>query len=139
MLQIKHELTLVFSVHFRVFRFFTNLELANNCLNSFEIDYITNLEKKKSALIAELDNMRLQAAAVAAFSKMTVQDTRKLLPPEFYPSWVVFSQRQKLSYLYLLKVLFLTFPESFVILIWDFLLLSVELAQPRIDENLALC
>ncbi|OAY78537.1 Synaptotagmin-5 [Ananas comosus] len=47
------------------------------------------------------------AAAVAAFSKMTIQDTRKLLPPEFYPSWVVFSQRQKLSYLYLLKLTWL--------------------------------
>ncbi|XP_020103512.1 synaptotagmin-5 [Ananas comosus] len=39
------------------------------------------------------------AAAVAAFSKMTIQDIRKLLPPEFYPSWVVFSQRQKLTWL----------------------------------------
>nr|CAD1840141.1 unnamed protein product [Ananas comosus var. bracteatus] len=48
-----------------------------------------------------------EAAAVAAFSKMTIQDIRKLLPPEFYPSWVVFSQRQKLSYLYLLKLTWL--------------------------------
>ncbi|XP_073004423.1 synaptotagmin-5-like [Typha latifolia] len=39
------------------------------------------------------------AATIAAFSKMTVQDSRKLLPPEFYPSWVVFSQRQKLKWL----------------------------------------
>lgn len=30
---------------------------------------------------------------------MTVQDSRKLLPGEFYPSWVVFSQRQKLNWL----------------------------------------
>ncbi|RZR88218.1 hypothetical protein BHM03_00015760 [Ensete ventricosum] len=35
------------------------------------------------------------AATVAALSKMTVEDSRKLLPAEFYPSWVVFSQRQK--------------------------------------------
>lgn len=39
------------------------------------------------------------AATIAAFSKMTVQDSRKLFPPEFYPSWVVFSQRQKLKWL----------------------------------------
>lgn len=28
-----------------------------------------------------------------------MDDSRKLLPPEFYPSWVVFSQRQKLTWL----------------------------------------
>ncbi|XP_021665556.2 synaptotagmin-4-like [Hevea brasiliensis] len=39
------------------------------------------------------------AKTVAAFAKMTVQDSRKLLPEEFYPSWVVFAQRQKLSWL----------------------------------------
>lgn len=38
-----------------------------------------------------------QAKAIAAFARMTVQDSRKLLPPEAYPSWVVFSQKQKLS------------------------------------------
>ncbi|XP_028108980.1 synaptotagmin-5-like [Camellia sinensis] len=30
---------------------------------------------------------------------MTVEDSRKILPPEFYPSWVVFTQRQKLTWL----------------------------------------
>ncbi|KAI4376175.1 hypothetical protein MLD38_013965 [Melastoma candidum] len=39
------------------------------------------------------------AATVAAFARMTVEDSRKLLPGEFYPSWVVFTQRQKLSVL----------------------------------------
>ncbi|KAJ6829985.1 synaptotagmin-5-like [Iris pallida] len=39
------------------------------------------------------------AAAVSALAKMTVEDSRKLLPAEFYPSWVVFSQRQKLNWL----------------------------------------
>ncbi|XP_073098720.1 synaptotagmin-5 [Elaeis guineensis] len=39
------------------------------------------------------------AATVAAFSKMTVEDTRKILPTQFYPSWVVFAQRQKLNWL----------------------------------------
>lgn len=38
-----------------------------------------------------------QAEAIAAFARMTVDDSRKILPNEFYPSWVVFSQRQKLS------------------------------------------
>ena len=36
---------------------------------------------------------------MAAFARMTVEDSRKLLPAEFYPSWVVFSERQKLSLL----------------------------------------
>ncbi|CAA3028704.1 synaptotagmin-5-like [Olea europaea subsp. europaea] len=36
------------------------------------------------------------AEAIAAFARMTVDDSRKILPNEFYPSWVVFSQRQKL-------------------------------------------
>nr|XP_027080842.1 synaptotagmin-5-like isoform X2 [Coffea arabica] len=39
------------------------------------------------------------AATIAAFARMTVQDSRKLLPPESYPSWVVFTQRQKLTWL----------------------------------------
>ncbi|KAG8636345.1 synaptotagmin-4 isoform X1 [Manihot esculenta] len=39
------------------------------------------------------------AKTVAAFARMTVQDSRKLLPDDFYPSWVVFSQRQKLTWL----------------------------------------
>ncbi|KAF9613832.1 hypothetical protein IFM89_012364 [Coptis chinensis] len=39
------------------------------------------------------------AAAIAAFARMTVEDSRKLLPAEYYPSWVVFSQRQKLKWL----------------------------------------
>lgn len=39
------------------------------------------------------------ATTVAAFAKMTVEDSRKLLSPEYYPSWVVFSQRQKLTWL----------------------------------------
>ncbi|KAK6118365.1 hypothetical protein DH2020_047936 [Rehmannia glutinosa] len=29
------------------------------------------------------------AAAIAAFARMTVQDSRKLLPDQFYPSWVL--------------------------------------------------
>ncbi|XP_019173748.1 PREDICTED: synaptotagmin-4-like [Ipomoea nil] len=39
------------------------------------------------------------ATTVASFARMTVQDSRKLLPPEVYPSWVVFSHRQKLNWL----------------------------------------
>ncbi|KAJ6732315.1 hypothetical protein OIU79_003442 [Salix purpurea] len=34
------------------------------------------------------------ATTVAAFARMTVRDSRKILPDEFYPPWVVFSQRQ---------------------------------------------
>lgn len=39
------------------------------------------------------------ATTVAAFARMTVEDSRKLLTPDRYPSWVVFSQRQKLTWL----------------------------------------
>jgi len=34
---------------------------------------------------------------VAAFARLTVEDSRKILPAQFYPNWVVFSERQKLS------------------------------------------
>ncbi|XP_030548762.1 synaptotagmin-5 isoform X2 [Rhodamnia argentea] len=39
------------------------------------------------------------ATAVAAFSRLTVEDTRKILPADFYPSWVVFAQSQQLNWL----------------------------------------
>ncbi|XP_076905669.1 synaptotagmin-5-like [Bidens hawaiensis] len=39
------------------------------------------------------------ANIVAALSRMAREDSTKLLAPEYYPSWVVFSQRQKLSFL----------------------------------------
>lgn len=40
----------------------------------------------------------MKATTIAAFARMTVEDSKKLLAPEYYPSWVVFSQRQKLSF-----------------------------------------
>ncbi|XP_068483873.1 synaptotagmin-4-like [Phaseolus vulgaris] len=39
------------------------------------------------------------AKTIAEFARMTVEDSRKLLPPKFYPSWVVFTRRQKLNWL----------------------------------------
>ncbi|KAL6974091.1 Synaptotagmin-5 [Sarracenia purpurea var. burkii] len=39
------------------------------------------------------------ATTVAAFARMTLEDSKKILSPEYYPSWVVFSQRQKLTWL----------------------------------------
>ncbi|KAM3012863.1 hypothetical protein FF2_025801 [Malus domestica] len=39
-------------------------------------------ENHRSKLRSEL------ATTVAAFARMTVEDSRKLLPPEFYPSWL---------------------------------------------------
>lgn len=44
---------------------------------------------------------------MAAFARMTVEDSRKLLPAEFYPSWVVFSERQKLSFFFPISLLLL--------------------------------
>ncbi|XP_078439664.1 synaptotagmin-5-like [Wolffia australiana] len=39
------------------------------------------------------------AATIAAFSKMTVGDSKKILPPGGYPPWVLFTQYQKLGWL----------------------------------------
>lgn len=50
-------------------------------------------ENARSKLRSEL------ATTIAAFARMTVEDSKKILPAEFYPSWVVFSQRQKLTWL----------------------------------------
>lgn len=36
---------------------------------------------------------------MAAFSRMTVQDARKLLTPEEYPPWVIFPQMEKVVYI----------------------------------------
>ncbi|XP_048335715.1 synaptotagmin-5 [Ziziphus jujuba] len=46
------------------------------------------------------------ATTIAAFARMTVDDSRKILPSEYYPSWVVFSHRQKLKWLnaHLMKI-----------------------------------
>ncbi|PQQ08619.1 synaptotagmin-5 [Prunus yedoensis var. nudiflora] len=41
------------------------------------------LENHRSKLRSEL------ATTVAAFARMTVEDSRKLLPSEYYPSWVL--------------------------------------------------
>lgn len=40
-----------------------------------------------------------RAAHIAAFSRLTVEESRKLLPKEFFPPWVVFTQFQKLNWL----------------------------------------
>ncbi|KMZ76038.1 Synaptotagmin-5 [Zostera marina] len=40
------------------------------------------------------------ASTIAAFAKMGLLDSRKILPGKYYPPWVVFSERQKLSLTY---------------------------------------
>ncbi|GJN26242.1 hypothetical protein PR202_gb14160 [Eleusine coracana subsp. coracana] len=42
---------------------------------------------------------RQLAATIASFSRMTIDDSRKLLPSDLYPSWVVFSSQQKVKWL----------------------------------------
>lgn len=37
------------------------------------------------------------ASGIAAFARMTVEDSRKIFTPEQYPSWVVFSNQQKVK------------------------------------------
>uniref|UniRef100_M1D0T2 Plant synaptotagmin n=1 Tax=Solanum tuberosum TaxID=4113 RepID=M1D0T2_SOLTU len=39
------------------------------------------------------------ATTIAAFARMTVEDSRKIFTPEQYPPWVVFSNQQKLNWL----------------------------------------
>ncbi|CAN4094602.1 unnamed protein product [Withania somnifera] len=39
------------------------------------------------------------ASGISAFARMTVDDSRKIFAPEQYPSWVVFSNQQKLTWL----------------------------------------
>ncbi|XP_074287108.1 synaptotagmin-5-like [Silene latifolia] len=39
------------------------------------------------------------AATVASFTRMTIQDARKILTPEVFPSWVVFPKMEKLKWL----------------------------------------
>ncbi|KAI3454221.1 hypothetical protein Pfo_010884 [Paulownia fortunei] len=60
------------------------------------------------------------AAAIAAFARMTVQDFRKLLPDQFYPAWVVFSQRQKLSFISLYNCMFLTWLNHHLDKLWPY-------------------
>ncbi|CAH1454391.1 unnamed protein product [Lactuca virosa] len=57
---------------------------------------IARFQNIRSARRADL------AGTIAAFAKMTVADSRKLLPGEYYPPWVVFARRQKLNWLNLI-------------------------------------
>ncbi|KAJ4801932.1 Calcium-dependent lipid-binding (CaLB domain) family protein [Rhynchospora pubera] len=42
---------------------------------------------------------RALAATIASFARMTLEDSRKILPADVYPSWVVFARQQKLKWL----------------------------------------
>ncbi|KAM3296122.1 hypothetical protein ACQJBY_038458 [Aegilops geniculata] len=53
---------------------------------------------------ARVENSRAEqrrqlAATVSSFSKLSVQDLKTLIPAEAYPSWVSFTQKQKLKWL----------------------------------------
>ncbi|CAN0888113.1 SYT4 [Linum grandiflorum] len=63
---------------------------------SIGIILIFGLARNESVRSARRSDL---AKTVAAFARMTVQDSRKILPAEFYPSWVVFSNRQQLNWL----------------------------------------
>ncbi|CAI0389047.1 unnamed protein product [Linum tenue] len=65
------------------------------------------------------------AATVAAFARMTVEDSRQLLGPEYYPSWVVFSQRQKLNWL-----------NSHLTKIWPYVNEASELIKSSVEPTL---
>ncbi|KAL3646048.1 Synaptotagmin-5 [Castilleja foliolosa] len=72
----------------------------------FFVGYVVGFSLGLSLIVcfARYQNIRSKhrtdlAAAIASFAKMTVQDSKKLLPDQSYPSWVVFSERQKLTWL----------------------------------------
>ncbi|KAG2320229.1 hypothetical protein Bca52824_013442 [Brassica carinata] len=69
-------------------------------------------ENYRSKLRSELAN------TVTAFARMTVEDSRKLLPAEFYPSWVVFSERQNCIWRFVL--LQLTWLNHHLTKIWPY-------------------
>ncbi|WMV60174.1 hypothetical protein MTR67_053559 [Solanum verrucosum] len=55
------------------------------------------------------------ASGIAAFAKMTVEDSRKIFTPEQYPSWVVFSNQQKLCCSDSQKMLFVPVSDSLML------------------------
>ncbi|KFK42889.1 hypothetical protein AALP_AA1G051900 [Arabis alpina] len=69
-------------------------------------------ENYRSKIRSELAN------TVAAFARMTVEDSRKLLPADFYPSWVVFSERQNCFWCFIL--LQLTWLNHHLTKIWPY-------------------
>lgn len=80
------------------------------------------------------------ATTIAAFARMTVEDSRKILPAEVYPSWVVFSQRQKLSTHFFLchhPSCFSYFLLGLTFSFWFFF--TVGLVEFSPEEDLALC
>ncbi|XP_062024206.1 synaptotagmin-4-like [Rosa rugosa] len=56
------------------------------------------------------------AKIIAALARMTVQDSRKLIAPQYYPSWVIFTQQQKLSSFHI----FLTWLNQHLDKIWPY-------------------
>jgi hypothetical protein len=60
------------------------------------------------------DLVLLQATTIASFARMTVEDSRKILPADVYPSWVVFSRRQKASLPILFSVSWYRLAPTFV-------------------------
>ncbi|WCJ29985.1 Calcium-dependent lipid-binding (CaLB domain) family protein [Euphorbia peplus] len=59
------------------------------------------------------------AHTVAAFARITVEDSKKILPPQFYPPWVVFSEKQKLCSQFTL-LFFLTWLNQHLTKIWPY-------------------
>ena len=85
------------------------------------------------------------AATIAAFARMTVEDSRKILPPQYYPSWVVFSQSQKLSFPSNFSLLFHFWMKFMRFAVHGGLTLdllphfAVDLAQSASYQDLAVC
>ncbi|KAM7490068.1 hypothetical protein LguiA_032989 [Lonicera macranthoides] len=48
-----------------------------------------NVRSKRRSDLAHSALLWQKATTIAAFARMTVEDSRKLLPPQYYPSWVL--------------------------------------------------
>lgn len=60
------------------------------------VHFVGLLSRSQPFLIIRVAfSVLMQAATIASFSRMTIEDSRKLLPADLYPSWVVFSSQQK--------------------------------------------
>ncbi|GLU09621.1 hypothetical protein SLE2022_264720 [Rubroshorea leprosula] len=82
----------------------TSPKEARLCVGNSSSRPNTNFIAFPQVLFVRSENSRSKrrnelARTIAAFARMTVEDSRKILPGDFYPSWVVFSQRQKLTWL----------------------------------------
>ena len=58
---------------------------------------------------------------MAVFARMIVKDSKKIPPVEFYPSWLVFTKRQKLGFPLYCSLCFCVNTISIGLCLWVFI------------------